>query len=241
MKKIFLIALFLAATTAGIAQNAKLIVGKWAYSDLYDKESVDEQGQQMAAMFFKDLTLSFRTDNTMSLSMRNRPETGTYEFASDNQTVITATSDSGKAMTLTIIKLTTDELILTLDKAGSMILKKVSSQPDDAPAATPKVAATQKQITGKWMVTGSTDKKLSDAAAEIMKDSFVEFTPDGKYHSKALMIEQHGTWSFGPGNTTINVETEDGKAVWNIYAISDTELTMQNDTSSKRMTVVKKS
>lgn len=240
MKRIFLLALFLLATTTGIAQNAKLILGKWAYSDLYDKESVDEQGQQMAAMFFKDLTVSFRPDNTMSLTMRNRPETGTYEFSHDNQTVITATSDNGKAMTLTIIKLTAEELILTLDKAGSMILKRVSETPDAAPVPTPKVAATHKQITGKWMVTGSTDKKLSDAAMEIMKDSFVEFTPDGKYHSKALMVEQHGTWAFGPGNTTINVDTEDGKAVWNIYAISDTDLIMQNDTSSKRMTFVKK-
>ncbi|CAM3326439.1 hypothetical protein FLLO111716_03855 [Flavobacterium longum] len=239
MKKITFLALLL-VTTVGIAQNDKLIIGKWAFSDLYDKSSVDEQGQQMAAMLFKELTINFRPDNTMSLAMRKKPETGTYAFSKENPNEITATSERGNAMTLTIIKLTADELILTLDKAGSMILKKVSATPDDAPVATPKVAATHKQITGKWMVTGSTDKKLSEAAAEIMKDSFVEFTSDGKYHSKALMVEQHGTWAFGAGNMTINVDTEDGKAVWNIYAISDTELIMQNDTSSKRMTFVKK-
>ena len=239
MKKILFLALLL-ASAFGTAQNEKRIIGKWAFSDLYDKSSLDEESQKMAAMLFKELTVNFRPDNTMSLAMRKKPETGTYAFSKEDPNVITATSDNGRAMTLTIIKLTDDELILTLDKAGSMVLKKVSEAPDDAPVATPKVAATHKQITGKWMVTGSTDKKLSDAALEIMKDSFVEFTPDGKYHSKALMVEQHGTWAFGPGNTTIAVDTEDGKAVWNIYAISDTELIMQNDTSSKRMTFVKK-
>lgn len=235
MKKITFIALFVLSAISASAQNSKLIVGKWAYSDLYDKSTIDEEGQMMATMLFKEMTVSFGADNVISLTMRKKPEPGKYSFDPKDDKIINAVSDTGKKITLTIIKLTENELIVTLDKMGSMIFKKVSGEPDAIPAPTPKVPATAKQITGKWYVTGSDGKKLSEMAADLMSDSFVNFAADGKYHAKILAIEQKGTWKFGEGNTTILVETEDGKGIWSIYKISDSELVMQNDTSVKHM------
>lgn len=223
-----------------VAQNSKLIIGKWAYVDLHDKSSVDEAGQQMAAMLFSQLTMNFSADNTMSITMRKKPEPGTYSFDKDNENLINAVSATGKPMPLTIVKLTENELIVTMGTMGAMIMKKVSAEPDAAPAITPKVSATMKQITGKWYVTGSENKKMSELGAELMGDSYVSFSANGKYNSKVLSIEQTGTWKFGKDNKTIVVDTEDGKGIWSIYEISDSELMMQNDTSLMRMTFSKK-
>ncbi len=235
MKKMALIALLVLAAPTGISQNSKLIIGKWAYSDVYDKSGMDEQGLQMTAMLFGQLTLSFSPDGTMLLALRKKPEAGTYTFDKTDDKTLTATSASGKAMIFKIIRLTGSELIFSMGDAGSFIMKKVSPTPDAAPVAAPKVAATMKQISGKWHVVGKEDQK-SELAAELLKGSFVDFAPDGKYNAKILAIEQSGAWKFGEGNTTIIVDLgEDGKGVWSIYAISDSELVMQNDTSTAKI------
>jgi hypothetical protein len=234
-KKILFVALLLAACTVGFAQNAKLIIGKWAYVDLYDKSAIDEQGQQMMTMLFGQMTISFGPDNTMLLAMRKKPEVGTYAFDKTNDTLLTATSATGKQMNFTIVKLNEKELIFTMGDAGTMVMKKVSDTPDAPPAVTPKVSATMNQISGKWHVMGKEDQK-SEFTTELLKGSFVDFGADGKYNAKILAIEQSGTWKFGEGNTTIIVDMgEDGKGVWSIYAISDSDLLMQNDTSSVKI------
>ncbi len=235
MKKILSIVFFIVAVNIGCAQNSTKIIGKWTYSDLHDKANLEEMDKEMATMLFKDLILNFRTDNSMSIAMRKAPDEATYSFDPTNDNVIIAESAGKKPMTISIIKLTDDELILKLGEIAPMILKKVSNEPDLATLQPATIPATSKQISGKWFVIGIGDKKMSDLGAEIMKDSYVQFAPDGKYSAKVLSIKQTGTWEFGQGNSTIIVETEDGRGIWSVYAISDNELIMQNDTSAKRM------
>lgn len=234
MKRIFLVALLFVAGLAGVAQNAKLIVGKWAYVDLYDKTAIDEQGQQMLTMLFGQMTISFRPDNTVSVQLRKKPDPGVYTFDKSNDKVIKVTSDSGKEMTFTIVRLNESELVFTMGDSGTLVMKKISDTPDAAPVTMPKVAATKAQISGKWYVIGKEEQ--SEFATELLKGSFVEFTPDGTYNAKILSMEQTGTWALGEGNKTINVDLgEDGQGIWSIYAISDTDLLMQNDSSALKM------
>lgn len=237
MKKIFMLAFLLLAGQTILAQNSKLIIGKWAYVSLQDSPDMDDQSKQMMDMLFKNLSINFRTDNTMTLAMRNKPEHGTYAFDKNDQAKVTATSATGKEMNLTVVKLNEKELVLTLDQAGTLVLNKVSDTPDavEIVPVTPKVPATMKQISGKWYAVGKEGQK-SAMASELIKGSYVEFGANGKYRSEVLTIHQAGTWTMGEGNTTVNVDLdEDGKAVWSIYKISDTELVMQNDTSNSRM------
>jgi len=235
MKKITLVVLLILTAHTGIAQNSKLIIGKWAYQDVYDKTGIDEQGLKMTEMLFGQLTLSFSPDGTMLLSLRKKPEAGTYAFDKADDKKLMVTSASGKEITFNIVKLTDSKMIFAMGDAGSFIMQKVSSTPDAAPPVTPKVPATLKQISGKWHVLGKEDHQ-TELAAELLKDSFVEFAADGKYNAKILSIEQSGTWKFGEGNTTIIVDLgEDGKGVWSIYSISDNDLLMQNDTSTTKI------
>lgn len=235
MRKILSIALFIIAVNIGFAQNSAKIIGKWAYTDLHDKANLEEMDKEMAIMLFKDLILNFRADNSMSIAMRKTPDEATYSFDTNNDNMIIAESSGKKPMSIMIIKLTDDELILKLGQLAAMVLKKVSNDPDLATLQPATITATLKQISGKWFVIGIGDKKISDLGAEIMNDSYVQFNQDGKYSAKVLSIKQNGTWEFGKGNSTIIVETEDGRGIWSVYAISDNELIMQNDTSAKRM------
>ena len=240
MRKILTFALLIAAVNFGCAQNSTKIIGKWSYFDLHDKSNLDDVDKEMAVMLFKDLVLNFRADKSMSITMRKTPDEGTYAFDPNDENSINAESTGKKPMHITIIKLTDDELTLKLGQLAPMILKKMSNDVDQPLLKSPAISTTLKQISGKWYVKAIGEKKISDLGAELMKDSFVEFTNDGKYSAKVLSVTQDGTWEFGKDNATILVETEDGAGVWSVYSVSENELVMQNDTSAKRMTFTRK-
>ena len=127
-----MLTVLLIAGNVCLAQNAKNIIGKWAYVDLHEDSKLDATEKEMAAMLFSQLKINFRTDNTMSLIMRKTPDNGSYTFDEANENNIHAVSATGKSMPITIIKLTENELILKLGQLAAMVLNKVSAEPDPA-------------------------------------------------------------------------------------------------------------
>jgi hypothetical protein len=240
MKKSFIAGLLLVAAHVGFAQNPKDIIGKWVYADIADKSKMDEEGLQMAQAIFKDFSLNFRPDQTMTLKIMGKEDGGTYAFKDD--ATITVDGQKGNILTFKISKLSQDELTIALDEAGPFIMKRGQVTADDAVkpvASEPKVSATMAQISGKWQIVDMEKDVRSDKFNELLKGAFLELNKDGTFAMSIMGMDEAGKWQFRDGNTSLQMETVNGVSNWNILAVSSNDLVMRKGTTGAKVTFKK--
>jgi hypothetical protein len=105
------------------AQDSKLILGTWEYTDVYQKELLNEESLKMAKAFLTGMSLAF-TETTATLTMMGKAEEVKWNFSKSNPRIIEATSKTGKPVKIEIISLDNKQLIMKMGAMGAMILNR---------------------------------------------------------------------------------------------------------------------
>ncbi len=228
--KTLLIALMCAFSVSSFAQiDPGLLIGKWNYKDIYEKEKLEAESIKMLEMFFKDLSFQFDKSGAYKMTLMGGAEQGEWEAKDD--ITLALTSDKGQVTEMQVVNLTDDELSVKLEK-GAFVLEKAKTKAKKIVKEKPKlktVSATKSQVAQKWYLDKrESDKKLSKEVLEtsqaLLKGSFIQFKSNGKYKTKVLKLKEKGTWSFGENNTSIVTKKDKQQQIWNIVKVSDDEL-----------------
>ena len=63
-------------------------------------------------------------------------------------------------------------------------------------------------------------------ASKLIKGAYAHFKQNGEYEAQSLKVTESGRWVFGPDNKSIIVTIENQQRIWNIKAISPTNLVL---------------
>jgi hypothetical protein len=107
-------------TTADI----NLLPGKWKYSDIYEKEKLDEKSMKMLTMFFSDMKIEFKKDQTYSATMMGKDETGTWKNDGKNPNLIELKNQKGQENKIEVIELTNEKLVFGLGNGKFIMVKE---------------------------------------------------------------------------------------------------------------------
>ena len=107
-------------TTADI----NLLPGKWKYSDIYEKEKLDEKSMKMLTMFFSDMKIEFKRDQTYSATMMGKDETGTWKNDGKNPNLIELKNQKGQENKIEVIELTNEKLVFGLGNGKFIMVKE---------------------------------------------------------------------------------------------------------------------
>jgi hypothetical protein len=107
-------------TTADI----NLLPGKWKYNDIYEKEKLDEKSMKMLTMFFSDMKIEFKKDQTYSAILMGKEETGTWKNDSKNPNLIELKNQKGQENKIEVIELTNEKLIFGLGNGKFIMVKE---------------------------------------------------------------------------------------------------------------------
>ena len=107
-------------TTADI----NLLPGKWKYSDIYEKEKLEEKPMKMLTMFFSDMKIEFKKDQTYSATMMGKEETGNWKNDAKNPNLIELKNQKGQENKIEVIELTNEKLIFGLGNGKFIMVKE---------------------------------------------------------------------------------------------------------------------
>jgi hypothetical protein len=92
------------------------------------------------------------------------------------------------------------------------------------------VKASKSQISKKWYLTRREVPGRSEAqlkmASKLIKGAYAYFKSNGVYEAQSMKVTESGKWVFGPDNKSIIVTIENQQRIWNIKAISPTQLVL---------------
>ena len=101
----------------------EILVGKWAYNDIYGKEDIDEDGKKMLQMFFGSMKLSFDKNNTYSAFIMDKDDGGNWKFDELESKIIMTSNNSGERLEITVLELTKEKLVIQLEKAAFIMTR----------------------------------------------------------------------------------------------------------------------
>ena len=107
-------------TTADI----NLLPGKWKYSDIYEKEKLDEKSMKMLTMFFSDMKMEFKQDKTYSAILMGKEETGTWKNDSKNPNIIELKNQKGQENKIEVIELSKEKFVFALGNGKFILVKE---------------------------------------------------------------------------------------------------------------------
>ena len=214
------------------AQKIDSLVGKWKYYDVYNKQRYDSATLKIAKEYFGQMTLYFKANNHYKAFVMNNNDEGVWSM-NESTSKVRLTSYKGHSNESQIIGLNNDQLILTLGE-GSFILTRTSiSESDNVEQPLPvikTVSVTKNQFCKKWYLSRREVPGRSEAqvkmASKLIKGAYAHFKQNGVYEAQSLKITESGKWAFGPDNKSIIVTIENQQRIWNIKAISPTQLVL---------------
>lgn len=98
------------------------------------------------------------------------------------------------------------------------------------------VSATAEQLSGKWNISKILNPKHIEFPADKVQGSYFIFGDDKTYSATIMGVEEKGTWQFGPENKSIHMFVNGMKTIWNILAVSATELVIQKGVRGNTVT-----
>jgi TonB family protein len=237
--KITLTLLCLLCSIITYAQTAQQLAGKWKYEDVYNKKGIDSIGLKMVVAFFGDMTITFKENGHFKAFLMGKSDEGTWTLEGKN---ITMTSNKGDISTMEIIDFNQDKLVAKLATAIFIMARTALTAEDEAEAVVKEietVSATAEQVSKKWFIKrkelpGKTEKQLV-LINELVQGGYFQFSKNKKYEIQILNIKVNGKWEFGEGNTSIIVQEEDMKTIWNIQKISETELVLLKGNTEEKL------
>jgi hypothetical protein len=214
------------------AQKTDSLVGKWKYYDVYNKQKYDSATLKIAKEYFGAMTLYFKKNNHYKAFVMNNIDEGIWSM-NESTNKVRLTSYKGHSNESQIIGLGQDKLILTMGE-GSFIMTRTDITPSDnveQPLPDIKtVAATKHQISKKWFLQRREAPGIPEAqvkfASKLIKGAYAHFKQNGDYEAQSLKVTESGKWVFGPDNKSIIVTIENQQRIWNIKAISPTQLVL---------------
>lgn len=230
LRFLFLIPIGLSLSVA--AQKTDSLVGKWKYYDVYNKQKYDTTTLKIAKEYFGAMTLYFKANNHYKAFVMNNIDEGIWSL-NESSSKVRLTSYRGHSNESQIIGLAEDKLILTMGE-GSFIMTRTDITPSDnveQPLPDIKtVAATKNQISKKWFLQrreapGRTEAQVK-FASKLIKGAYAHFKSNGDYEAQSLKVTESGKWEFGPDKKSIIVTIENQQRIWNIKAISPTQLVL---------------
>lgn len=224
------------------AQNPDDLIGKWKFHDVYQKEKIDSTGLKMLEMFFGKMTLQFNKNGLYKAEIMGRTEQGQWTLEKDK--TITIASDKGHISKLELIDLGADKMSFKMEKSAFIMQKTKEAEMDELVEKEKNfktVKATTEQIAKKWYLKNKeTSEEVSEEMKEtvmnMLKGSYLDITPNGKYEIQVLKIKDNGKWEFGQGNESIITMNDDTEKVWNIVAVSENELVLIQGLTNERWT-----
>lgn len=232
MKRPLLLLLLSAGLYTAHAQPA--LHGKWKYADIYEREQIDSTGQRMVEKMFAHMFIYLKPNQHYKAGFTGKTEEGQWAFDSSSRKIILH-SGKGETSSFEVIRVSDNQLIIKIGKKGGLVMSKTPATAEDetetAPKAIKTVAATRDQLAKKWFLKrrekpGLTPEQVGMMADYMGKGSFYEFFKTGECHLQIFKIEEKGRWELGPGNTSVIIDNEGRKKIWNIYSISEKELVL---------------
>ena len=109
-------------STAAMTKS-EMLVGNWKFADVHGKEAMSEEGLKMLKSFFGSLKLKFEKDKNYTAFIMGKDDGGNWNLSSDEDKILMTSNNSGEKMEINIVELSSDKLIIKLDKAA-FVLKK---------------------------------------------------------------------------------------------------------------------
>ncbi len=103
--------------------KSDMLVGNWKFDDVHGKEAIDEAGLKMLKSFFGSLKLNFNKDKTYTAFIMGKDDGGNWSLSSNEDKVLMTSQNSGEKMEMSVVELSSDKLIIQLEKAA-FVLKK---------------------------------------------------------------------------------------------------------------------
>jgi hypothetical protein len=214
------------------AQKTDSLVGKWKYHDVYNKQRYDTATLKLAKEYFSAMTLYFKPNNHYKAFVMNNIDEGIWS-TSDSCRKVRMTSYKGHSNESKILGLQGDQLILGMGEGAFIMKRTVVNDSDNIEQPLPNiktVAVSKSQITKKWYLTRREVPGRSEAqlkmASKLIKGAYAHFKQNGEYEAQSLKVTESGKWVFGPNNRSIIVTIENQQRIWNIKAISPTNLVL---------------
>ena len=242
MRRTITLVIALISLIARGQSDQELIIGKWKYSDVYEKEKLDAKEQKMIQMLFGEMTLQFDDANNYKASLMGANEQGRWKYE-DKKTII-LNSDKGNVTSIKIVDISSDTLVVKLQRGIIIMTRQSVGESEEIEANTKKfetVSATTEQVARKWYLqsrrsTTDAPEDIKAIANKLLKGSFINFKKNGDYEVNVFNIEENGTWEFGENNESIITSVGDQKKVWSIVKISDSELILMKGISEEKWT-----
>lgn len=182
-----LIILFLLTSFSLKAQKAQLIVGKWKYKDVAEKEKLDSATLKQARLFFGNLELTFEAGAKCYYSSLPGEWSLNKEETRITITITNPNSPASKRSTEWEIKAVNNkELLLNMGKAV-IVMQRVIQQPE---AAVKKRTEPEPFDVVKFVRNNSIKELL--AYAEQCGHTYTSSTKDGKTEYKVAAPFQYG-------------------------------------------------
>jgi len=109
--------------STAVMTKSDMLAGKWTFEDVHGKEAIDESGMKMLKMFFGSLKLNFDKGGTYNAFIMNKDDGGNWKLNESEDKILMTSNNSGEKMEITIVDLSSDKLIIQLEKAA-FVLKK---------------------------------------------------------------------------------------------------------------------
>ncbi len=214
------------------AQKTDSLVGKWKYYDVYNKQRYDTNTLKIAKEYFGAMTLYFKPNNHYKAFVMNNIDEGIWS-TNDSCSRVRLTSYKGHSNESRIIGLKQDQLILSMGEGAFIMTRTDITESDNIEQPLPNiktVKASKSQISKKWYLTRRVVPGRSEAqlkmASKLIKGAYAYFKTNGDYEAQSMKVTENGKWVFGPGNKSIIVTIENQQRIWNIKAISPTNLVL---------------
>jgi len=206
--------------------------GKWGFDSFPESIEMDDEGREMAQMFFKDMSLSLDSVN-FSLILMGSEESGTY--TSNENDLFEFNSSSGTSSTVLIKELDENKIIFGHNDK-EFILKRFNEKP----LINPKTNSLNKAVgisinkdllCGKWMHNGQTSGIIKDLKLKHNSDELVSysFSQSGEFLNKApFEMILGGTWNVANDQKTLIVGSEHKIERFKVMKLNESELELYN-------------
>lgn len=210
--------------------NKEKLIGKWVFHEIKDQKKLEPKTKEMLLMFYQEMTVQFSEDGLYKFALMNGIEEGRYTLKKSS--VIMA-SNKGSTQSIDVSEISATHMTISLGK-GDFVMKKLPLESSEKLVEKEKtfksVPATKEQICKRWYFVEKESKKevsekVKEAANEIMKDTYFEFLPNGKYETMLLFnVTEKGKWTFGNNNESIIAMANGGKKEWFFIEVTENRL-----------------
>ncbi|MCZ4409007.1 lipocalin family protein [Cryomorphaceae bacterium 1068] len=220
--------------------NSDKLIGKWKFESAYESEKLDSTGVAMMEKLFGEMTFQFNDDGLYKAFIMGTEEQGKWEMQDDTSVLLA--SDKGAVNPMNIMELTDENLTMSIQRSSFVMVKMPVEEMEVLTEVNPKyelVSATTDQVAKKWFLkskesTNETSAFVEEAKAELFKGSYLKLSAKGKSEAHIMGITEKANWQLGEDNSSIIITGDEGKKVWNIIGISDSELILVLGSNSER-------